>query len=165
MGIHTLSLDDELMEKLDDATPPRGKSDKVEQLITEYLEEDEKQLTDIKIIENSNLTDNQKDVAKKLIEQHKTELNDQQWNNFVEGCGIVRKDYKDKCYKKILNSEKIPFKGKGRRGLESVELTCRCDASIHITPLSKNDGECPNCGRVIVKLVEDDKSNVEEVQL
>lgn len=164
MGIHTLSLDDDLMEQLDKETPARGKSRKVEELIREFVDDKTDRKADLNIVKSADLTPNQEKVVYRLIEKGKGSLNEAQWNSFVEACGVTRKDYKDKCFKAIVESDKVPYKRTGRRSLESVQIECRCGTRIHVGPLSKNDGVCPNCDRVIVKFDEAENQDMEVVK-
>lgn len=150
MGIHTLSLDDELMEKLDENTASRKKSQKVEELIQEWLDEDPDVKTDMNIVENSSLTDVQKDVVYSMIKNGKTEMNGAQWANFIEKY-YDKNTLKNKCHMKITGDPNIPYSSDGDKSLSSRKIECECGANIHVGPLSKNAGECPKCGRVIVK--------------
>jgi hypothetical protein len=151
-SIRSISIDDELWEKAKEQYGDRKVSEKIRQLIRKDLNENTDSKLPLDIVESSDLTNKQKHVVRSLIEKGVSEKNEAQWNNFIESQGIKRKDYKEKCHGAITQSDQIPYKSKGRQGVKSVEVQCRCDASVYVHQLSKTDGKCPNCDRRIVKI-------------
>lgn len=138
-------------------------SGKLEQLARHELDEEKenKLKEDINLLENSGLTEQQKQAVIKLIENGKKEIETRQiWRTKTESWNIYsRKDLKRKAFKSIQKSSKVPYRKKNG-GLYWIDMECRCGHKIqHPKSLKKTDGKCSYCDRQIINL---DNTKIDE---
>lgn len=146
MGLHTFSLDDELMQKFDKKTENGQKSQIVETLIREHYLGNEAKQRARKFVNYSGLSKNRKQLAQEIIDLDKSSIKKPKLFKRVKRKAIYSQ--KESC-KQGLNAlhhnEKIPIKIENQEIIKDGKTCHNCDSKITFGILENNDMECPVC--------------------
>ena len=151
--IKTYSLDAEIAENFKEQTESGKTSQKLEELMAEYLDEDmEQNLSPIKM-PCQDLTKNRKKLLKTMVEEDLFKIKRSKVFKKVRSEGLYSGDsgsyHFKQAMKALINDRNIPVELKNDK-IVPRPFTCMndgCDRKIVLSQLQKNSLECWGCGR------------------
>ena len=151
--IKTYSLDAEIAENFKEQTESGKTSQKLEELMAEYLDGDmEQNLSPLKL-PGQDLTKKRKDLLQTVFENELFKMTRPQIAKKVKSEGLYTGDsgpyHFKQAMKALLNDEDIPVKLKNDK-LVASPFNCMnegCGRKLTISSLARNDYECQGCGR------------------
>lgn len=149
MGVKTISVPDELWDKAKQQAGSRKLSEKIREMLRNYVgEENNEQYL---ILNKSNLAKGQKKLVKFLIEEGVAQASKAKLTQIIKQEGLYSKEgYIKSALDRITKDSVIPYKKEGRN-IVSESITCKCGANFQAQVLSKTDGKCPTCGMQYIK--------------
>lgn len=149
--VKTYSLDSDIAEKFAEQTPSRKTSEKLEELMADYIDEEaekdpvfelwDKDLMSKKRNKFCNLILESLDGRQAVIKSKLTKK--------ARNAGIYsQKSHIKDAIKFMIRSEEIPLRSEGRKLIDE-DFLCRADECTSVlTPsmLMKQGRECPKCG-------------------
>lgn len=157
---HNISVDEEVWEKSVEKIGKGNVSQKIEDLLIEFLDGDvetSNKSEDIDILDHADLTEKQERLIRELIRENKKSIGLGEASRFADAKGVYsRKDYVKQAIKKIDKEQYSLYKMVGD-SLEAEVVTCReCGQKINAALLSNHEGDCPNCGTGILDLSQEE---------
>lgn len=148
MGLHTFSLDDDIMEKFDEKTDNGKKSQAIENLIREHYLGEEAKSQPVKFIDYSGLTRNRKQLAQEIIDIDNTPISKPKLFKKVNNKAIYSKK---ESYKQGLNAlhhnSSVPIKLENGKVTKGEKECVSCGATVTYGILENNGYECAGCGQ------------------
>jgi len=154
MAIQTYSIDKEIAEKFKQQTPDRKTSQKLEELMADYIDEDvSDRKQPIKILDRDVVTRKRRQLVKHITENDWFNKTGPQILNKCRSTGLYQGDSAAHHFKQakkfLLRFDGAPLTSENNK-IVPEEFICMndgCDASLYLTVLADNDMQCRTCGR------------------
>lgn len=153
MAIQTYSIDKDIAEKFKNQTPKQKTSQKLEELMADYLDEsveDKKQ--PIKILDRNVVTKKRRRLVEMIVEHEWFRKTGPQVFQKAKSKGLYQGDSAKHHFKEakkfISRYDECPISYGSKFKAETFE--CRnldCPSELTLLGLKGNDYQCPKCGR------------------
>lgn len=152
MGVHTYSIDDKVATRFKDKTPEQETSSVLEQLMRDYLDESPKQDIQLDLTKN-HLSKSQQNLLELMIEKNIHGRSTQSLMAAARRNDIYsRSHHFGEGLRAVIESESNPYIRGDNGDIKSGTIKCSCGASNPFHMVVGKDGECPKCGKKIVRM-------------
>lgn len=123
-------------------------SQRINELMAEDLEKETQKTEILQPLKNLPLTPKQKELLKKILGKNSYPLKKREIGQIANRESIYsRRDHIKEAVQTLGKTDGVPLQLTGK-GLEPLEISCSCEASIPLKVAVK-EKECPKCGNII----------------